>query len=161
MEAIAKALGDTGEDLTGSEIGHILKLSRIPDIDPGATKWKRIHNAFAEKQNRVRNRRAILEFIRQAMKPSRYLGKQERFEKMGHNLNGALSFGGLSVEENGNVVLTKKATTLREAEQRADALRVSLKRRDVHPDVLEFCKAELLVDNFFHAALEATKSVAD
>lgn len=160
IEAISKALGDSEKGLTGSEIGHIFQLSHMTDVDPSATKWKRIHNAFAEKQNKAGNRRAILEFIRQAMKPSRYLGNQGRFETMRYNLNGALSFCGLSVEEDGRVVPVKKATTLTEAEQRADALRLSLQRRDVHPDVLEFCKAELLVDNFFHAVLEATKSVA-
>jgi uncharacterized protein (TIGR02391 family) len=30
----------------------------------------------------------------------------------------------------------------------------------VHPDVLRFCRAELVADNYFHAVLEATKSVA-
>jgi uncharacterized protein (TIGR02391 family) len=30
----------------------------------------------------------------------------------------------------------------------------------VHPDVLTFCRAELVQDNYFHAVLEATKSVA-
>jgi uncharacterized protein (TIGR02391 family) len=36
-----------------------------------------------------------------------------------------------------------------------------LARRDVHPDVLAFCRAELLQQNYFHAVLEASKSVAD
>jgi uncharacterized protein (TIGR02391 family) len=31
----------------------------------------------------------------------------------------------------------------------------------VHPDVLEFCKPELLEENYFHAVFEATKSVAE
>jgi len=31
----------------------------------------------------------------------------------------------------------------------------------VHPDVLAFCRAELLQQNYFHAVLEASKSVAD
>src|SRR5690606_6686518 len=33
--------------------------------------------------------------------------------------------------------------------------------RRVHPDVLTFCRAELLQQNHFHAVLEAVKSVAD
>ena len=33
--------------------------------------------------------------------------------------------------------------------------------RKVHPDVLRHCKEELLVDNYFHAVFEATKSVAE
>jgi uncharacterized protein (TIGR02391 family) len=30
-----------------------------------------------------------------------------------------------------------------------------------HPDVLRFCRTELVADNYFHAVLEATKSIAD
>ncbi len=33
--------------------------------------------------------------------------------------------------------------------------------RGVHPDVLAFCRAELLADNYFHAVQEAVKSVGD
>ena len=36
-----------------------------------------------------------------------------------------------------------------------------LRGRNVHPDVLAFCRAELLQMNYFHAVFEATKSVAD
>jgi uncharacterized protein (TIGR02391 family) len=31
----------------------------------------------------------------------------------------------------------------------------------VHPDVLKFCREELLTDDYFHAVLEAAKSVLD
>ena len=51
LEAISKALGDTGGGLTGSEIGHYLRDSGIPDPAPTLTKWKRLYNAFAEDQN--------------------------------------------------------------------------------------------------------------
>lgn len=104
LEAIAKALGDTSEGLTGSEIRHILQLAQLCDVDPAATKWKRIHNAFVDYQNRKRSRTAILAFIRKAMKPTRYRGKQDHFETMRHNLNGALSFCGLSVQEDGELI---------------------------------------------------------
>ncbi|WP_413469295.1 TIGR02391 family protein, partial [Pseudomonas gessardii] len=40
-------------------------------------------------------------------------------------------------------------------------LRADLEGRGVHPDVLRFCRAELLADNYFHAVQEAVKSVAD
>jgi len=39
-------------------------------------------------------------------------------------------------------------------------LRPALKQRAVEPEVLVFCRAELLQENYFHAVLEATKSVA-
>ena len=44
---------------------------------------------------------------------------------------------------------------------RASRLKEKLVSRNVHPDVLKFCREELLVDNYFHAVFEATKSVAE
>ena len=40
-------------------------------------------------------------------------------------------------------------------------MRANLATRGVHPDVLRFCREELLADNYFHAVMEAVKSVAD
>ncbi len=51
LEAIAAALGDTSEGLTGSEIGHILATLKMADPNPDMTKWKRLHNAFVERPN--------------------------------------------------------------------------------------------------------------
>ena len=161
LEAIAAALGDTSEGLTGSEIGHILATLKTADPNPDMTKWKRLHNAFVERQNYSQNRRAILEFIRQAMKPERYAKCPERFEPMRANVNRALAFSGLAVDAAGQIYAVDRAQTLSEAQRRADELRADLTTRGVHPDVLRFCRAELVADNYFHAVLEATKSIAD
>ena len=72
LEAIAAALAHTSEGLTGSEIGHILASLKMSDPTPTMTKWKRLHNAFVERQSYSQNRRAIVQFIREAMKPERY-----------------------------------------------------------------------------------------
>jgi uncharacterized protein (TIGR02391 family) len=50
---------------------------------------------------------------------------------------------------------------LSEAQRRAQELRADLTTRGVHPDVLRFCREELLADDYFHAVMEAVKSVAD
>ena len=161
LEAIAQALGDTGDGLAGSEIGHLLRICEIEDTDPEMTKWKRLLNAFAAHQNRTQDRRRILGFIRHALKPGRYLKDPDRFEPLRQNVNRALSFAGLAVEETGELVNVSTARTLSEAERRARELRADLKTRGVHPDVLKFCNAELVAENYFHAVLEATKSIAD
>ena len=161
LEAIAKALGDTSEGLTGSEIGHILASLNMDDPNPDITKWRRLNNALVTRQNYSQNRRATLEFIRQAMKPARYVKNPALFETRRSNLNLALSFSGLAVDASGNVVPIKKAHTLSDAVRRAEELRADLSTRDIHPDVLRFCRAELVADNYFHAVLEATKSIAD
>jgi uncharacterized protein (TIGR02391 family) len=76
-------------------------------------------------------------------------------------VNERLLLSGFEVRDDGKVVTTRAARTVGEAQQRADDLRAELARRDVHPDVLAFCRAELLQQNYFHAVLEAAKSVAD
>lgn len=161
LEAIASALGDTSEGLTGSEIGHLLASLKMVDPSPTETKWVRLHNAFVERQNKAQNRRAILEFVRQAMRPERHIKRPERFELMRLNLNRALAFSGLAVDAGGELIAVDQARTLTEATRRAEELRDSLQRRGVHPDVLHFCRAELVADNYFHAVLEAAKSIAD
>jgi len=161
LEAIAQALADTSEGLTGGEIGHLLATLKMSDPMPTLTKWKRLHNAFVQRQNHSQNRRAILEFIRQAMKPERYARGAARYEPMRANVNRALAFVGLAVDDAGKVSEVAQAETLGEATRRAQELRADLSSRGVHPDVLRFCRAELVADNYFHAVLEATKSIAD
>lgn len=161
LEAIADALGDTTDGLTGGEIGHLLASARIKDTHPLLTKRHRIYNAFAHEQNTRKDYRHILAFIRKAMKPERFVRDPERFEPMRSHLNRALSFAGLAVDAAGELLRSEQATTLTEAARRAQDLRADLLGRGVHPDVLRFCKQELLADNYFHAVLEAAKSVAD
>lgn len=160
LEAIAGALGDTEAGLTGPEIQHLIASTKMSD--PGAmTKRVRIYNAFAESQNTKRNRTNILQFIRLAMKPARYSRSPERYEPMRALLNQALAFAGLVVDQTGELKKAEIAQTLPEAQRRARELRADLEGRGVHPDVLRFCRAELLADNYFHAVQEAVKSVAD
>lgn len=161
LEAIAAALADTSEGLTGFEIGHLLSSLRFADPTPTITKWKRLHNAFVERQNFSRNRRAILEFVRQALKPERHAKKADRFEALRGNVNRALAFSGLAVDASGKLYSCAQAQTISEATKRAQDLREGLSTRGIHADVLRFCRAELVGDNYFHAVLEATKSVAD
>src|SRR3546814_4330125 len=78
---------------------------------------------------------------------------------MRFKLNRALALTGLVVDEAGALCTVEASRTVGEAESRARALRAGLERRSVHPDVLEFCRAEWLVDDHFHAVQEAVKSV--
>ncbi len=161
LEAIADSLGDTTDGLTGSEIGHLLASAKMKDTDPTLTKRHRLYNAFAHEQNTRQDRLHIMAFIRKAMKPERFARDQQRFEPMRLNLNRALAFAGLAVDAAGVLDSAERATTLTEAARRAQELRADLVSRGVHPDVLRFCREELLAENYFHAVLEAAKSVAD
>ena len=108
LEAIAGALGDTDQGLTGTEIDLLLANARIEDVDPGRTKRTRLLNAFVTWQNRAGHRRNILAFIRFSMKPERYVRTPERYEPMRANLNRGLAFSGLQVR---NFTRQQRTTT--------------------------------------------------
>lgn len=159
LEAIARALGDTKEGLTAREIEHLLALCKIDDVHPDATKWIRIHNALVNDQNKRGDRSHVLGFIRKSLKPARFIQAPDRFERIRAVANQALAFSGLAVTEEGELVEVEQARTISAAQRRADELRAALTNRGVHPDVLAFCRQELVADNYFHAVLEATKSI--
>lgn len=160
LEAIASALGDTTDGLTNTEIDFLFRSCELRDPGPG-TKRHRIYNAIVESQNKRQDRTRILGFIRKAMSPARYVRDPHRFEPMRMNVNRALAFCGLVVTEAGELKSVESVSTLTEADRRARDLRGDLEGRRVHPDVLRFCRAELLADDYFHAVQEAAKSVAD
>lgn len=161
LEAIAKVIADSRDGLSGGEISHILAQCKVEDTDPTMTKWKRLYNALVHAQNEQHHGAMVVGFIHKAMKPARWLGRAVEFDDMRANLNKALAFTGLELGEDGKLHEVEVARTVAEAEERADRLRGKLKARGVHDDVLRFCRAELLQRNYFHAVLEATKSVAD
>jgi hypothetical protein len=72
-------------------------------------------------------------------------------------VNERLLLSGFEVREDGKVVTVRAAGTVGEAQQRSDGLRAELARRDVHPDVLAFCRAELLFSTFRNPAAHAPK----
>jgi uncharacterized protein (TIGR02391 family) len=156
---VCRALGDA---VTGIQIPNIIAPLKITEAaeDAGNTKWKRLFNAVAEAQNRQQDGRPLLRLIIEVMRPVRF-ASPARLEETRTLVNERLLLSGLQVREDGTVAKTRAAATLSEAQQRADDLRAELIRRDVHPDVVAFCRAELLERNYFHALLEASKSVAD
>jgi uncharacterized protein (TIGR02391 family) len=161
LEAICGIVGDTSAGLTGSEIGRLLGRCSIEDPLPTMTKRHRLFEALRAKQDRDGCANNILAFIQTVMDPARFLRSGDYFEQLRGDLNEALAFCGLHVTADGKIGLVEHATTIGEAQERAGRLRSKLIERNVHPDVLRFCRAELLQENYFHAVFEATKSVAE
>ena len=161
LQAICDVLGDTATGLTGSEIGRYLAQAGIEDPIPHMTKRHRLFQALKERQDRDKSANHVLRFISVVMDPVKHIGNKDYFESERHKLNLALSFCGIHLTEQGTFKRVDAATTLSDAEQRAGTLRKALQERRVHPDVLAFCRAELIADDYFHAVFEATKSVAE
>jgi len=160
LESIAQMLADTDSGLTGTEIGHVLAECRIPDVSPSMTKWKRLYNAFVEYQNTKQSGNHVVGFIHKAMNPVRYTSRQNVFDGRRDALNAVLAFSGMHLGDDGKLRHTDKATNISDAKRKANRLHAALESRHVHPDVLTFCTAELLQENYFHAVFEAMKSVA-
>jgi uncharacterized protein (TIGR02391 family) len=160
LTSVAKVLGDTADGLKGSEIEYLLRDCRMPDPTPEMTKWKRLFNAFVEVQNQKQVGNHVLMFINRAMNPVQYTSQPRVFTERRDRLNTVLAFSGMFVGEDGRVRRSQRAENLDQALERANRLHASLVQRDVHKDVLAFCKAELLQENYFHAVFEAMKSIA-
>ena len=161
LQALSDILGDTGTGLTGSEIGRHLSECGIADPNPQATKRHRLFQALRARQIQDRCANHVLRFVMHVMSPVRHVGSREHFETERSKLNAVMGFAGYELGEDGGLTVVTSIKTLSEAEARAGAFRKALVGRQVHADVLRFCKAELLVDNYFHAVFEAVKSVGE
>jgi len=151
-----------GDYLSHEEVG--VMLSRLGfSVPPKAAgpRRHRVRVALVEKQNRERCGNNILALVSEVVTPVRFIDNAERQVQLVESLNKVLAFSGFHIGLDGKLCKITPARTVSEAEARADSLREKLLQRGVHHDVLMFCKAELLQNNYFHAVLEATKSVAE
>lgn len=71
-----------------------------------------------------------------------------------------LIFDGLQLGEDGQFRQVSAANTISEAKRRADGIASRLGGRDIHPEILRYCREELMQENYFHAVFEAAKSLA-
>lgn len=158
LEHIAKAIGDTSNGLKSSEIAGFLSSCGLVDTSPTLTKWKRLYNAFVTNQNSQQCSNAILKFIQTTVHPIRYTNEQE-FENKRKQINEALAYSGYELQANGKFREVAKATTIREAQQRANDLLNTLQSRGIHNEIFKYCTAELIDKNYFHAVFEACKGL--
>jgi uncharacterized protein (TIGR02391 family) len=169
VRSVCEVLASTGEGLTNKQIDELLAdtgtADATPPAPPGAyniiSKRDRLYNALIVRQATSGASNPILLFIGRAMSPVRFHRTPEAFEKMRGEINVPLAFAGFYVNEKGQVAKVKKAETLSEARKRAMRLRAQLVERGAHQRLLDYCVEEIDTDNYFHAVLEASKSLAD
>ena len=92
------------------------------------------------------------------MEPSRY-PSQEAFESKRKVINEALAYVGYHLKSDGQFKEVEQASTINEAQRRANSLLEQLKIRNIHPEIFKYCTAELLDSNYFHAVFEACKGL--
>lgn len=157
VEALARVLGEAG---SGSDINRILKNRGIDDRSGESTKWKRLYWVFSHLQRRDGCANGILGFIVAFLAPARFAGRSSEFESHRTELNAVLVLAGFQFGADGTFQRVKRAATLNEAEARVRTIRAKFQGRAIHPEVVKYCRAELMQDNYFHAVFEAVKGLA-
>ncbi len=157
VESLARLLGECG---SGSDITRVLRDRGLVDKSGESTKWRRLYWVFLDSQKRHSCANQIIDFIQSFLVPARFVGRSEEFEAHRQEVNKVLAFSGLEYGADGVFRKCQTARTLDEAEARARTVRAKFQGRRIHPEVLKYCRAELLQDNYFHAVFEATKGLA-
>ena len=156
LRKIAEIMADA---YSHRELSDLLGQCHIAECG-GTPKWERVLNALRSRQRSDACGNNVGAFIQTALNPLRFVGRSEVFSRLRDAINVALAFSALRIGDDGKLSTVSQACTLTEAQERAGRLRSELILRKVHAYVLQFCRAELLQENDFHAVLEATKSVA-
>jgi uncharacterized protein (TIGR02391 family) len=157
IEALARLLGECG---SGSDITRVMNDRGLVDASGESTKWRRLYWVFLDTQRRHGCANQVIDFIQSFLIPARFVGRSEEFEKNRQELNTILAFSGLEYGADGKIRFVESAKTLDEAEKRVKTIRAKFQGRRIRPEVLKYCRGELLQDNYFHAVFEATKGLA-
>lgn len=159
LHEICKVLG---EATTHAEISHMLATLNLVYPLTDETRWARIYNAIVKNQDKIQPKTALIQIIEWIMSPSLYVDKQDDFIKTVDNLNKRLSFIGLKLLPTGKVINSDHiATTLEEANQTVSQLKSDLHKFKIHPQILAFCRPEIVSQNLFHLIFEASKCLLD
>jgi uncharacterized protein (TIGR02391 family) len=169
VRSLSEVLGRTEGGLSNKEIKEVLAAARISDPTPPAppgtyvaiSKRDRLLNALTARQRRDQCGNAILAFVGKALAPVRFHDSPGAFDSLRAEVNVPLAFAGYCVDDAGKVHTKRQAETLSEARRRGMRLRSQLVDRGAHPSLLSYCVSEIDDDNYFHAVLEASKSLAD
>lgn len=168
IRGVAEVLGETSGGLTKTEITRLLAELGIPDPnrdDPNGmfyvsiNKRDRLEQALLAQCKRDGQAICVLKFVKKALDPARYGNRPDQFEYLRTEVNVSLAFEGLVVTDDGRIKHKKKAATLSDARETALDFKRKLRDRGTHQRLLDACVEEIDDNNYFHATLEAAKSL--
>ena len=161
-DGVIKALADILSNCSsGSEIGEVLADVQLEDvIGARGSKSMRLYYAFKQSQQQHKGPSRVIRFIGSLLSLSRFVGRSEQFEQHRSKLNGVMSLVGLEYNTQGKFVKIERAKTLEEAEKYARKVRRQFAERVFHPQMLTSCGDELAKEDYYHAAFEAVKGLA-
>lgn len=157
IKALSQLLGECG---TGDDISQVLRNRGLVDNSGHSTKWRRLYWIFLKCQEQHQCANQIIDFIQSFLAPARFVGRNDEFEANRQQLNTILSFSGLEYGKDSRFRQCEIAKTIDEAEKKARTIRAKFQGRQIHPEVLKYCRPELLQDNYFHAVFESSKGLA-
>ena len=148
------------ELLKHKEITEHLSSIGMIDSSIGQNKSNRLYFALKEKQNQDKCGNNVLGFVANIISPKRYNSEVD-FEKHRSLINEKLLYDGIEIDPTGQVKQVDKAKTISEAKRRSNKIKEKVNGISIHPEIIQFCEKEWLQENYFHAILEITKSVAE
>jgi len=146
--------------LTHRQINEQFQNAGLTDTGEGSNKPDRIYYTLKARQIQDKCANNILSFLLKIINPKRYDSEAD-FEKHRTAINEKLLYEGIEIDKSGQAKAVDKAKTIPEAKRRSMRIKERVHGIGVHPDILPYCEAEWLNENYFHAILEITKSVAE
>jgi uncharacterized protein (TIGR02391 family) len=156
VEKISRLVGDWE---SGTSISAKLRQMNLFDNQEGMTKWRRLNNCFLQTQSKYGDCREILKFLQKVMSPVNYIGDITTFRTRQSLLNELLVFAGVRCDNEAKFYAVEPALSVEESLAKVNSLRRKLTERNVHENVLAYCTRELVVNDVFHAVLEACKGL--
>lgn len=145
--------------LTHTKISEQLAGAGILEAG-GNNKTDRVYYALKARQKQDNCGNNVLSFVARLLNPKRYNSEAE-YEFDRTRINEKLIYEGIEISKSGEAKLVQKAKTISEAKERSLKIKQIVHSIKIHSDILRFCEEEWLNENYFHAILEITKSVAE
>jgi uncharacterized protein (TIGR02391 family) len=145
--------------LTHRQISEHLQNTSITDTGEGSNKSDRLFYSFKARQKQDNCGNNVLNFVTKILNPKRYNDEAE-FERHRTSINEKLVYDGIEIDKAGQPRQVNRAKTISEAKSRSLKIKEKVHGIGIHQDILPYCEEEWLKENYFHAILEITKSVA-
>lgn len=146
--------------LTHTQITEQFSSAGLSDSKQGSNKTDRIFYTLKDRQAMDRCGNNVLSFVIRLVNPKRY-SDEDAFERLRTTINEKLIYEGIEIDKAGQPRRVERAKTISEAKERSLKIKEKVHGIGIHREILPYCEEEWLKENYFHAILEITKSVAE
>ena len=146
--------------LTHKKITEHFSSLGFTESNEGKNKSDRIFYTLKARQKQDNCGNNVLLFVVKLINPRRY-NEEKEFETHRAKINEKLLYEGIEINERGEPRNVNKAKTISEAKERSLKIKQKVHGIGIHTEIIPYCEEEWLRENYFHAILEITKSVAE